>query len=329
MVFRDLKAYMDRKKIYGRVFRAGMTGRETEPSVSAITTFDSRLMLADLLVALHKIPEAKTEYARLEAEQPGRPDLAQSIGELALAEGDRKRGRQYFEKAYDEGDADPQMCAQLALLEKEERERPEQIIPILERALKSKPDYTEARILLGLAMIDARDFPGGIARLMEIPEVKPDRAAAVYCGLSYARLETGDTATARQNAGECRKWAKTDSDKLLGDQLLTLATARSEPSVAVRPGEKWQRVAGTALGVECSAEGNRLQVAAGSKAILFDLPTIAAVETSRMPAGFGSACGALKPIPVTVEYAPPRSVMETSAGIVRRIAFGAGSGAPN
>ena len=40
-----------------------------------------------------------------------------------------------------------------------------------------------------------------------------------------------------------------------------------------------------------------------------------------MPQGYTMTCGALKPVQVVIEYAPPRSVMETSIGIVRRIDF--------
>ena len=46
-----------------------------------------------------------------------------------------------------------------------------------------------------------------------------------------------------------------------------------------------------------------------------------AVETTQKPPGFTLACGALKQVPIAVEYAPPRSAMETSVGIVRRLVF--------
>ena len=184
-VFKDLQAYFDRKKIYGRVFDAGMDSHEAEPAVSPVPEFDSRLMLADLMFAQHR-PEAKEAYARLEMEQPDRPDVARAMGNVALATQDREGARRYYEKAFDEGDADPQMCLQLALLEGLAKQRPEKIIPILERALKSKPDYTEAQIRLGLAMADARDFAGAISRLLAIPNVTPDQAPAVFCGLGYA-----------------------------------------------------------------------------------------------------------------------------------------------
>jgi tetratricopeptide (TPR) repeat protein len=331
-VYKDLQAYLDRKKIYGRVFKAGSDGRESEPDVSRVPAFDSRLMQADLFAAMRKLPEAKQEYARLELEQPGQPDLALSIGSLALVEKDYARARSYFDKAFNEGEADAQMCLQLAMLDALAHESPEKIVPILERAVKAKPDYAEAKIRLGLARVDARDYVGAISTLMAIPEVAPDRAAAVFCGLGYARVEAGDLATARQNADDCRKWAKVESETTAADRLQKLLAARSQPAAAVHLGEKLQRIAGIARGIACSPEGNRLQIIARNnaenKAVVFDLPSPAAVEFSQLPQGYSMACGALKPVQVVIEYAPPRSVMETSIGIVRRIDF-ATPGAPN
>jgi tetratricopeptide (TPR) repeat protein len=320
-VFRDLQAYFDRKKIYGRVFEAGLGNHEAEPAATAMTGFDSRLMLANLMFASRKVAEANLVYAGLEMEQPDRPELARAIGSAALATRDVEKARRYFEKAFAEGDADAEMCLQLALLEGFAKQRPEKIIPILERALKSKPDFAEAKIRLGLAMIDARDFAAGISRLMAISNVTPDHAPAVFCGLSYAYIETGDTAAARQNAETCRKWAKTDPDLSRADLLLKLADARSQPAAAVHPGEIVRRIAGIARNLECSPEGNRLQIVAGNRLITFDIPVPEAVETIQQPPGFTLACGALKQIPIAVEYAPPRSAMEISAGIVRRLVF--------
>jgi len=320
-VYRDLKAYLDRKRIYGRVFAAGMADREGDVKSSTLSGFDSRLMLADLMVAVNRLAEAKQEYARLELEQPDRADLARSIGNAALAARDNDAARRYFEKAFQGGEEDPQMCLQLALLDGAASQPLPKIIAILERAVKSKPDFTEAKIQLGLAMTKARDFAGAISVLTAIPNVTPERAAAVFCGLSYAYIETGDTTGGRQNAGTCRRWAKTDSDLSRADQLLTLANARSQPAAAVHAGEKLQQITGSTRNLECSGERNRLQIVTGDTVITFDLPAVEAVEMNQRPPGFTLGCGLLKQVPVAVEYAPPRSVLETSAGIVRRLLF--------
>ena len=122
-VYKDLKAYFNRKKIYGRVFEAGMNKRDVEPAASPVPAFDARLMLADLMVGTRRVDEAKKEYAHLEKEQPDRSDVARGIGNMALATRDRETARRYFQKAFDEGDADAEMCLQLAELEAIAKER--------------------------------------------------------------------------------------------------------------------------------------------------------------------------------------------------------------
>lgn len=320
-VYRDLQKYLDRKKIYGRIFEASSDDKQAEPVASPVSEFDTRLMLVDLLLGTGKTAQAKQAYAQLEQEQPDNPQLAQSIGLLAEETGDRATARRYLEKAFAEGDADPKMCLELAMMEGFAHEPPEKIVPILERAVKAKPDFTEAKVRLGLAEVDARDFPAAVSTLMAIPKVTPEQAPGVFCGLGYAYLETGDPAQARSNAETCRKWAKAGPDARRADELVKLAEARARPSAGVHPGEAIRRVAGIARSMECSPEGNRLQIVAGSQVMTFDLPPLDAVEATRRPLDFTLACGALRPFRMTVEYAPPRSAVETSAGIVRRIVF--------
>jgi len=321
-VFKDLHAYFDRKKLYGAVFETRVENREEGATSAALPEFDSRLALADLLVAIGRRDQAKSEYARLEKEQPDSPVLNQSIGNLAAWNRDVNTARQYFEKAYNEGDADARLCFELAMLERQAKQPPAKIIPILERSLKSKPDYTDARVQLGLTRIDARDFTGAVSTLMAIPKITAQYAPPVYCGLAYARLQTGDLEGAREDAGTCRKWAKTDADTNRAERIMTFIEARSKPSVAVRPGEKLDRVAGILRNLQCSPEGNRLEVAVGEKLVTFDMPDPAAIELPAAPAAsFSFTCGPLKPVRIGVEFAPPRSAVETSAGIVRRLEF--------
>ncbi len=105
-------------------------------------------------------------------------------------------------------------------------------------------------------------------------------------------------------------------------RILKLIEARSKPSAAVRPGETLQHVVGLARNLECSPEGNRLQITAGNKLVAFDWPEAAAVELpSASAAKLALNCGPLPAIRIGVEFAPPRSAMETSVGVVRRLEY--------
>lgn len=321
-VYKDLRNYLDRKRLYGVVFETRLAnGSETVAPVQ-LTEFDSRLALTDLLVAISRRDEAKAQYARLEKERPDSADLDRSIGDLALWSNDRKTAREYFARAYGAGIADAVLCFQLAMLDRDAKDPPAVIIPILKRGIELKPDFTEARVELGLIQVDTRDFAGAIATFTAIPKVRSQFAPAVYCGLAVARVETGDLQQARDDAQTCRKWARSEADISRAEHVQRLVEARSTPSAAVRPGETWQHVTGIARSLDCSPEGNRLQVVIGKKLVTFDLPDPAAIELPARPAtAFSMKCGPLAPIRIGVEFAPPRSAMETSVGIVRRLEY--------
>jgi tetratricopeptide (TPR) repeat protein len=321
-VFQNLSAYFSRKKLFGVVFETRIDAREDNYTVGMVPDFDARLALADLLAASGKRDEALADYAKLEAEHGDRADLNRSAGFLALADRDFAKARQYFTRAFEANESDALMCFDLAVLDREAKMPPAKIIPILERAIATRPDYTDAKVELGLMRIDARDPAGAIATLTGIPKINAQTAPRVYCGLAYAHMQTGELDKARQDLGTCSKYAKEGLDAQRAERILKMVEARSDPAAAVRPGETLQRVSGTALGVQCAAEGSRLQIAVGDKVVAFDLPAPAAVEMPATPAAaIKIQCGALPRVPIGVEFAPPRSVMETSAGVVRRLDY--------
>jgi tetratricopeptide (TPR) repeat protein len=321
-VFQDLRTYFDRKKIFGTVFETRIDKRPVKIEAAGVADFDARLMLADLMAANNNQNGAQIEYAKLEQEAPARADLLASIGYMALSSRDRERARGYFERAYAAGSSDSKMCYELAMLDNAAKAPAARVMPILERALKARPDFTEAKAQLGLLKVNTRDFAGGVAILTSIPAVKPQIASAVLCMLAYAEIQTGDVEGARQNMEGCRKWSKTAEETARAEKIGKFVEARSNPAVAVRPGEQLRQLTGITRSVECSDEGNRLQVSVGSRLITFDLPAVDAVELPLKPQRSVSlACGPMQPAEIGVEYAPPRSAMETSIGIVRRLNY--------
>jgi Flp pilus assembly protein TadD len=319
-VFKDLQKYMAGKKFYGRIFETTLSHSEAQPAVTALPDFDSRLMLADLLVATGRLDRAKTEYRQLEQQQPGRPEVTQSLGYFALAEKDAPLARQYFEKAFAAGEGDPQMCLRLALLEREANQPAEKIVPPLERALHSRPDYADARIQLGLMKIKLGEFAAAIDLLMGIENVTPEQATPLFSGLAYAYLETGDVENARTNAQVARKWARNQVETTGVDRLRALIQARGDGPLAPRPGEKLAEVEGVLDRIDCSAEPHRLRLMTGQSPLSLFLPEAAAVEFTQPEGGaLQLSCGAQKPRHVLVVYAPGTVVGNNGAGVVRKL----------
>lgn len=321
-VFRDLHSYFDRKRLYGVVFETRISESEEKLRPVALPDFDARLVLADLLWASGKRDQAAAEYAKLRAEAPNRADLNLSMGNSAAWSGDSAKAREYYTKSFEAGETDFRMCLSLARLDEEAKVPPAKIIPVLERSIAANPDSTEAKVELGLMRLEARDFPAAIATLTAIPKINSRTAPRVYCALAYSHVETGELDKAREDMATCVKYSKTAPDTDRAQRIQKLIDGRSDPAAAVRPGETLRRAIGTARNMQCGPEGNRLLVVIGEKLVAFDLPAPAAVEMPAKPAQpFTMKCGPLSPVRIGVEFAPPRSVMETSAGVVRRLDY--------
>jgi tetratricopeptide (TPR) repeat protein len=318
-VFKDLHAYFDRKKLFGRAF-ATSVGKSGEAAVfSVVPDFDARLMLADLLAAGSKLDPAKAEYERLDKEQPGRPDVEGSLGYLALRQGDRAAARARFEEAFSAGTTDARLCLSFANLEREAGQPPAKRIVALERALKLNPDYEDARLQLGITQVEMREFPAAIATLMRIPTVTPERATPLFLAMAYAKLQTGDLDGARRDAQTAVKYVRTPAEKSGVDQILKLVDARSKDG-AVHAGEKLQSIEGIMRRIDCTPGGNRLVLQSGAGSMTFDLPPADAVEFTHTRGGtLKVVCGQSMALPVLLEYAP--SAKPGSMGVVRRIEY--------
>ncbi len=227
-VYTDLKSYLLRNQLYGAIFAVKLTKPEEEAQASPVSPFDADLALADLLAAINKRDQAQAAYEKLATQNPDKPEVPRSLGYLAWQHGDKDAARQYFEKAFAAGGSDPQMCLHLAELERAASQPDDKIIPPLLRALKSRPDYIDARLELGFVELNARNFEGALAAFAQLRNLPSDRAAAVFNGIAYAYTQTGDLVQARKNAINARKWDRTDAETRQTDDLIRYIDARED-----------------------------------------------------------------------------------------------------
>ncbi len=310
-VYQDLKKYLDRHSLSGRIFVTAPGSSRTEPREAILTDFDSRLMMADLLLDTGRLDRARAEFLALEQQQPNRTEIAISLGYLAVVAHQGEQARNYFEKALAAGTTDPQVCLALAILEREEKQPDAKVIQPLERAVQLKPDYVEALLQLGLMRIKRREYDAAVAILMSIRNVTPAQAGPVFSALAYAYLETGDLKSAAENAAKAQHFMK-DAGQASGlASLKSLIDARSKLSPPPAPGEKLQRGEGILENLDCGTRPRRLEVMGPSGRMSFSLPDVAAVELSREGGGaVDLACGILGHKKVVVYYAPDRTIRQ-------------------
>jgi Flp pilus assembly protein TadD len=321
-VFGDLRKYFDRRKMYGKVFAAQLGKKSALPEVSKVDQFDLRLLLADLLAATGHRLEAKETYAELSQAEPGRYEVPESLGYLAIIERDLSGARREFERAFASGDPDPRMCLQLAVLQEGSGQPMATIMPSLGRALQSKPDYADAILQMGLVRVAAGEFQSGVATLIKVGQIRPEQASQVYSALAYGYLRLGDLARARKDAQTARQYAgNADQAKQL-DAMLALIEARAASPLGPKPGEKTERVEGALQRIDCTAGGNRMLLTIGNKVMTFDLPDAKAVEfVQKGKTPLTMWCGPHQPLWITVEFAPSSVVDKASDGVVRRLEY--------
>lgn len=312
-VFSDLHKYFDRRKLFGAVFQVQLPKTDAEPQSAPVSDFASALMLGDLQAALHHPDQANAEYAKAIKESPDNADLMLSLGYLAAEQRDLALARRYFTRAWDAGSKDPQMCLALAIVEISEKSPPSKIIPILERALQSRPGFPEALMYLGQQRIQAHQYEAAAQAFLSIANVTPEQAPDVFRDLAYATLETGDVPKAREHALTAQKWSKTPEAQQKLAQLLDLITAREHLNPPPQPGEKLEIVDGTVQGLECTPAGKRLHLQAGMRNLTFAVPDLKAIEILSTHGGTVTLkCGPATPFPLTVTHA---------GDVVRRLEF--------
>jgi tetratricopeptide (TPR) repeat protein len=325
-VFADLREYLGRKKLYGTVFMTPFEKSGDTPVVTPVTTYDSYLMLADLHSASHHFVEADRLYKQLETDDPKRPDAFAADGYLALGIEQKENARVELRKAYDLGSTDPQLCLQLATLDRAAKQPPAIIMAELERAVKLRPDFTEALFELGVMKVDTREFDQASALLARVGNVGPDRMAIYRYAIAYVDLQRGNIDLARSGADAARKAASTPAQIQAADQLVKLIEARSKGPAEAHPGESVIRAKGTALGLLCAAAGSgemsKMGITIDGKQIMFDMPDPVAVELARKPGVSPELkCGALQPFPIIVEFTPSSVANQQTAGIIRRLEY--------
>ncbi len=325
-VFQDLRGYLLRKKLYGTVFLTPYDKSRETPEMSSVSVYDVYLMLADLHAASHHPVDAARGYKQLQEDDPKRPEAFTGAGYLALQLQNRDTARAEFHKAFALGSDDPQMCMQLAALDRLAKQPSDMIMAELSRAIELRPDFTEAIFELALMKVDARDFDAAWDLLGKVGMVGVDRMGIFRSALAYVNLQRGNVSAARADAEAARRAAKTQAETDAATRLLTLIDARSKGPAAVMSGEKVVRVQGTAVGLRCAAPGSgtmsKMGVLVDGKQLLLDMPDAAAVEITRKSAAATELkCGPLPPFPLVVEYAPASVTNMQSAGIIRRLEF--------
>ncbi len=102
-VARDLDQYIHGNRFYAALFDVKLEKSAEDPQVSAASPVETGLILADLLSFVHKPSEARAAYEQLAKDNPGNPDVEESLGYLDLAQNNLESARGHFAQAFAAG----------------------------------------------------------------------------------------------------------------------------------------------------------------------------------------------------------------------------------
>ena len=205
----DLHSYLDRRRLMGLEFRVKADTAGMEPVAAAMTELGSGLVKADLWSAIHKDAKAVDEYDWLRRRYPDRPEVDESLGYRAWANGDESGARRHFELAMKMGTKDARMCYDTARLERAAGDPGRRAATALQRAVWLKPDYAAARIELGRLWMEQGQYEAAVEELRRVKRVAPEQAVAYYLAMAQAYWKTGRAEEAREEARIAKKWART------------------------------------------------------------------------------------------------------------------------
>lgn len=219
-VDKDLNFYARGDRFFGALFDVKLEKSVEDAQVSEVSDFESGLALADLLGVIGKRDEASAAFEELARENPGKPEIEESLGYLAWQSRDTAAAVKHFASAFAAGSKDPQMCFHYAVLERQAGGANKDIVGALRKAVELKPDYLEARLQLGLELVNEKNYKDAVTELRQIKKINPEQARYYFSALAYADMQTGDTAEARKNAESAKQWAKTPEETERADSIL-------------------------------------------------------------------------------------------------------------
>ncbi|MGA2182530.1 MAG: tetratricopeptide repeat protein [Bryobacteraceae bacterium] len=340
-VQKDLFAYIRNERFHFLVASVQLDKNAEDPAVQPIPAWDADLALAEILSSSQRQAETgRKMLERLISEQPQRPEAPAILAELAFRVGHRDEAIGFFAKAAEQGATNPEMYFRYAmLLWNRSGGGDDAILKALRKAVELKPDYTEARMRLGLALMDHGDYKQALEELAHVKSVKQEDGFSYFNAVAYANYRLGDEPNARAALEKAKKWARDPSDRMAAQQLSEALNHRPSgsseavggrvPTVAqtgtaeaVTAPSRLPRMAGTLDILECGGESARLAIVANGRTVWFLVDDPGSVRM--VNAGAGSVdftCGKQAARPVVIEYRDHADSETKTIGVVRGIEF--------
>ena len=141
------------------------------PQIEALPDPTATIALADLSLDLNRYDHAFKIYSELARNRPQDPAAATGLGALALRRGDYAEARRLLRRAIELGSREARTHYEYAMLVRESKGPPAEVIESLRRAVELAPDFADAKYLLELAELGRKQRETATAVRASKPQV--------------------------------------------------------------------------------------------------------------------------------------------------------------
>jgi tetratricopeptide (TPR) repeat protein len=341
----DLANYVRQQRFVGVKARGPKLRQLKKVIATPLDRASADLVLADLLLAIRKEPEAERIYARLAAADPKSPAVQTALGDLALRRNDESLARRYYERAIELGSKSGRLRFDYAMLIRDGGAPDSDVAAQLEEAVRLEPALFDARHLLGYIRLRERQFRQAIDHLSAAADLRPSHSSVwEYLALAYHQTGARDEAIAA--AKNARRAATTEEElsrieatlRLIDQEPETIvrslpASPYGDPTSPAKSGPKrgedeistaqtGERVEGLLVQVDCLGSMARLHVIGGSsKTFLLVRDASSVILKGLSSATTELACGPVKSRSVEIQYRPNPNQTYGTSGEVSVIHF--------
>lgn len=336
-VQKDLTRYIDNGPTHNLLASVQLDKSVEDADVQPVSVWDADLALAEIMSSSQRQAAAGRQMLqRLMSEQPLRAEPLTLLAELDLREGHRDEAVRDYAKAAELGSTNAEMYLRYAqLMWSRPHDKDGAVVKALQKAVELKPDYPEAQMRLGFALMEQGDYKQALADLTLVKGVKAQDAFSYFHAVAYANYRAGNEEKAREALARAKQWAKEPADRMAVEQLSGALDSRhsgdgpptspdAQTSIAetVTAPSRLPRMSGTMDTLECSETHARLGIVANGKTVWFLVDDPGSVRLTNTGTGaLDFTCGKQAARPVTIEYRDHLDSETKTIGVVRGIEF--------
>jgi Flp pilus assembly protein TadD len=335
-VWKDLQRYASNSTWVYRIYDITLEKSAEEPEAAPAPPVDIAVLLATLRSHSHQ-EEAPEEFARLAAEFPDRPEVAEAAADFFLGQKRKEEAREQYARAVALGSRRAEVYRNYAALLGTAKEDHAKLVAALARAVELDPSDHDTRLNLAVGLVNDGRFAEAVAHLDKVEKVAPKDAFQLQHAYAYAYYRLGRKEEALGRIEKARTHAASPAEARMLDELeralkppvvraagmvrehseSTAETDEGPAAEAVpRAPRKPETVAieGILDRLDCLGTRARVRVRVAGQPIylLIDDPRVGDTML---------ACGALKPRTVLVEYEPRPDRVATAAGTIYSIRY--------